>query len=161
MISTKINLATWASRWHEFTDSREGGWTLEGAYTMCNQQSRKRKREEVEAFELVDLQRARSYLRLNFVLRNCPHVCNFIPRRHIRMRGYSRHGNPLVRSDGGKLITQKAQSDIRVSYVISCTTARHLAFRKFYRHSRWLMKVWRYEFIINHDMDHTRWLSGR
>lgn len=62
---------------------------MEGAYTTCNQQSREkeRKKEKEEGgrlnhtFELVDLERARSYLHLKFVLRNCLHACDFIALR--------------------------------------------------------------------------------
>lgn len=48
-------------------------------------------------FELVDLERARSYLHLNFVLRNCLHACDFIPRGYTPTRGHTLP--PLVHSD--------------------------------------------------------------
>lgn len=56
----------------------------------------KRKREEGQEasqpyVELVDLERARSYLHLDFVLRNCLHACDFI----ARALSYSR-GDPLA-----------------------------------------------------------------
>lgn len=126
------DLATRAPRWHEFTDFRvgAGGWALEGAaYATCTGTNRERMREREKrkggekrpnhTFELVDLERARSYLHLDFVLRNCLHACDFIPRgihtadarartRLLARRPY-RDRDRIAR----KLIMQKTQSGAR------------------------------------------------
>lgn len=121
-IAQSRDLSTSMARVYRFECSRGRVDTGRGIYDVKPTTQKEKERERWEkrlnhTFELLDLERARSYLHLNFVLRNCFRACDFIPRG--RISGYfsptPRHS--LTESDriAENWLRKKTQSGARVS----------------------------------------------